>query len=55
MPEQAGDPGRNKEKKEAKQPQDLLGAHHQKGHGDRGFRALGQPSHDQFEGILALP
>jgi len=39
---------------EAEQLQNLLSAHHQEGHGNRGFRAVGLSSHDQPEGILAF-
>jgi hypothetical protein len=32
--EKAADTGKNEHKKEAEQPQDLLGTHHQKTHGN---------------------
>ena len=54
MPEQAVEPGRNKDNKEAEQPQNLLHAHHQEGHGDRGFGSMDQPGHDQLEGLFSL-
>ena len=40
-------PGKDGDKKEAEEPQDLLSAHHQERHRDRGLCTLGQPSHDQ--------
>lgn len=48
-------PGKNKQKKEAEPPQEFLGAYHQEGHGDSGFRAVGQRGHGQLEGVLAFP
>jgi len=45
----------NRDKKEAEQPQDLLGTHHQKCHRDRGFCTFGQPSHDQRSEYLRFP
>ncbi|QPN64875.1 thermonuclease family protein [Synechococcus sp. CBW1004] len=42
-------PGINRDKKEAEEPQDLLGTHHQECHRDRRFCTLRQASHDQLK------
>ena len=43
------------DKKEAQEPQDLLGTHHQEGHGNGCFCTSLQPGHDQIQRILAFP
>ena len=41
-------PGKDKDKKEAEEPPDLLGVHNQKSHADRGLCTFGQPMHNQL-------